>query len=152
MRFFLILTTIVLSACSSVYHEKDGWVPEGYMDKRLSDKEYVISFQTYKGESWEEIESYLLLRAAEVGKLNGFSFFSIIDTKKEEKTEVQSTREVVGTHTVGRDGNVSITGPIVPQYSNEYNIRTLTSTAVYSNEQNIREYNAEHVISDILTK
>ena len=143
---------ISLSGCSSIYHEKEGWVPEGYTDQRLSDKEYDISFQTYKGESWEEIESYLLLRAAEIGKLNNFSFFSIINTKKEEKIELQNTPEVVGTHTTGRDGKVSITGPITPQYTNEYKIRTLTSTAIFSHKKKNNKYSVEQVIINIQAK
>jgi hypothetical protein len=156
---FFIFVLLILSGCSSIYHEKKGWVPEGYADKKLSDTEYLISFQTYRGEDWEYIQSLLLYRASEVGKLNSYSFFSMRDTKKQEHVDLQSFRDVVTTYAEGSTNTgdlggagIGITGVATPQYTQEYTIRTLSSLVTYSNERKGKTYSVEQLLSDSIVK
>ena len=155
MKLLLVFVFLVISGCSSIYHKKEGWVPEGYSDQKISETEYLISFQTYRNEDWTKVKDHLLFRAAEIGKLNNYSFFSITDTKKEEEVEHQSMQAVIATQEgFSNSGSAakSITGPVSPQYVKEYTIRTLSSIATYSNKKKDNEYTVEQVLTDIQVK
>lgn len=148
MRYLVIVFMLLLSGCSSIYHEQEGWVPEGYSSQKQSENTYIISFQAYQNEGWNELEHYLLLRAAELGRENNFAYLLLTDVNREEKVELQTVPEVISTTSANHNdvGNMS---PVVvtPQYTREFQIRTITSTVIYSNNRESGQYGVEQILS-----
>ncbi len=147
--FLLVIILLVLSGCSTLYHKNDGLIPEGYSDKKISETEYLITIQTYKKEDWKELLTHLLHRAAEVGMLNNYSFFSITDLKKRKKTESQEgpvTHQSVVVLWPGTSYNV----PVTKFYGSKFKIRTLSAIAKYSKKkkENQYQYSVKQVINE----
>jgi hypothetical protein len=64
----------------------------GFTDKRLDDSHFRVTFQGNSVTSREQVDNYLLYRAAELTVQNGFDWFEMID----RDTHDHSTSLVVG--------------------------------------------------------
>lgn len=109
VRLVLLVLLLLLAGCSSIYHKRQGWVPEGYADKRLSGTEYQVSFQSYRGEDWSELRHLMIYRAAQIGKAQKFAYFSLKHIEKNEHYDEQTQR--LGGRRCRRWGQVS---PVIP--------------------------------------
>ncbi|WP_235903698.1 CC0125/CC1285 family lipoprotein [Pontixanthobacter luteolus] len=68
-------------------------VAGGYSDERLSDQRYRVSFAGNRLTSREQVESYLLFRAAELTAQQGYDWFAIEDRVLEREVERQIRRD-----------------------------------------------------------
>tara|TARA_R110001599_G_scaffold352451_1_gene587344 strand:+ start:1111 stop:1572 length:462 start_codon:yes stop_codon:yes gene_type:complete len=149
MKIFLLFLIITLSSCSSVYYKKEGWVPEGYFDEKIAEAEYLVSFQTYRKLDWPVIEGYALLRAAELGKLNNYKYFSTVNYKQDEFIESQQNNEVSGLITrETTEGAASVLGTVIPSFTSEHKIRTVSFKAIYENELGSNGYEVDVILAD----
>ena len=137
MRILYTLFLVAISGCS-IYHPKDSNVPEGYLEQKLSQNEYEISFEAYQRESWAELEGNLLKRAAEIGVDNNFEFYSVSNLHRIVRVEVVNVParvmpEVMSNCAGCAPGGL---GMVSPEYQNEYHIRKITGTFTYNVKAN----------------
>lgn len=150
-RYGLLAALLLLTACSSLYHPREGWVPEGYADEAISETEYRITFQTYQKEPWAVLRQNLLYRAAEIGKSKGFRYFSLSDVRKGEKVKIEGSQE--GTRNtiqpaIGTGADSSGQSQFGPgaQITREWTIRTLEAHVQYSGES------GDHQVGEVLAE
>jgi hypothetical protein len=87
------LGLIVLAACSTgpIYKPKAPGESVGYTDERLAANRYRVTFTGTSSTPREEVEDYLLRRAAEVTLESGYTHF-VFDTRDTEaKTYYRTT-------------------------------------------------------------
>lgn len=79
------LATLWLAACASgpVYKPKGPGEYSGYTDERLAENRYRVTFSGNSGTPREQVEDFLLRRAAEVTLQSGFTHF-VFDTRDTE--------------------------------------------------------------------
>lgn len=142
MRFLILLALALLAGCSSIYHKQKGWVPEGYSDKQLTPTEYTVSFESYQGESWKELHSLVLYRAAQIGSAHHFAWLSIKHLKKKQHYAMQTTQsEATPFSGVGPNDNYTPGGGVtLSQYTMDYKIRRMTAVIRYSKEKSIGKH------------
>ena len=77
MKFITILFVLLLTACATAYqsHSFSG----GYSSIQLNENSFVVAFVGNGYTSQETSSAYALLRSAEIAKMNGFQYFSIVD-------------------------------------------------------------------------
>ena len=80
-----MLALFLISGCSTPY-QPEGY-SGGYSETRILEDLYLVSFQGNRFTSKEKVESFLLLRAAEITVENDFSHFTIIGGGVEKKSE-----------------------------------------------------------------
>jgi hypothetical protein len=87
-RLALVSTFLALSACiaPTPYRAADPDHPLGYSDQRLADNRVRVSFRGNSATLREQVENYLLLRAAEVTREAGYSWFEFDTRDTEAKT------------------------------------------------------------------
>jgi hypothetical protein len=80
--FLLTLATLVLAGCMtpSAYAPRSAGDLTGYTDRALASNRYRITFTGNSVTPRDVVESYLLLRAAEVTRAAGYSNF-VLDTR-----------------------------------------------------------------------
>ncbi len=81
----LALGLIVLAACETgpIYKPKAPGEHVGYTDERLAENRYRVTFSGTSSTPREEVEDYLLRRAAEVTQAAGYTHF-VFDTRDTE--------------------------------------------------------------------
>jgi len=138
MRILYTLLLVGLTGCSSVYHPKESHVPEGYYEQKLSQNEYEVSFESYQGESWGELEGYLFKRAGEIGVDNNFQFYSVSNLKRIKRVEVVNIPARVMPEVMGNCGACASSGlgMVSPEYQKEYHILRITGTFTYDIKAN----------------
>ena len=149
MKIVLLFFIVTLAACSSVYHKKEGWVPEGYTDEKIEEALYFVSFQTYRRLEWPEIKAYALLRAAEIGKLNGYQYFAVDNLQQQEQIEIQQNKQVDGV-VIGASskyGSAEVTGAVIPAFTSEHKIRTVSFNARYVQQQSESDYEVDAILT-----
>jgi hypothetical protein len=79
---------LVLAGCVSPsrYEPAEGRNTSGYSDQRLAENRYRVSFTGNSATRRETVENFLLLRAAEVTREAGYSWFVFDDRDTEAKT------------------------------------------------------------------
>lgn len=91
-RIWLIAvsTLFLLAACAkpTPYQPADGGY--GYTDQEIEDRRYRVSFDGNASTPREQVENYLLYRAAELTVQNGFDHFIIVDRDLERSTRYYS--------------------------------------------------------------
>jgi hypothetical protein len=92
----VLALTLCLAACETATPYQPlattNAVDGGFTDKRLDDTHFRVTFQGNALTSREQVDNYLLYRAAELTVQNGFDWFEMID----RNTHDQSTAFVVG--------------------------------------------------------
>lgn len=90
MRYFvLLLSLILLSACSTTYGPKGP--TGGYSELQVSDNVYRINVSGNGYTSQETVQSFALLRASELTLAAGKQRFVILDDKVDSQSEVYSS-------------------------------------------------------------
>jgi hypothetical protein len=150
-RVLFVILLLLLTACSSLYHPQQGWVPEGYHENQLDDRHYQIQFQTYRSEDWGVLQACMLYRAAQLGRENQFMGFTLRNVQQSEKYDVNAGSPATGASTsVGVSGgfmgtdNKPVYGAVAPVYVMEYKIRTVSADVDYS-PMDIYEYRVADV-------
>jgi len=84
----ILSALLALAGCTSpaVYRPADSEHHSGYSDKRLADNRYRVTFSGNSATRRETVEDYLLLRAAEVTRDAGYSWFVFDNRETETKT------------------------------------------------------------------
>ena len=81
---------VLLAACAvpTPYQAADGGY--GYTDQQIEGNRYRVSFDGNSSTPREEVQNYLLYRAAELTVQNGFDYFTIVDRDVERSTRYYS--------------------------------------------------------------
>jgi hypothetical protein len=79
----VLAASLMLAACETVtpYQplQSSNAVYGGFTDQKLDDTHYRVTFQGNSATSREQVESYLLYRAAELTAQQGFDWFEMVD-------------------------------------------------------------------------
>lgn len=86
------LLLVALANCSSPsrYEPTSGHNASGYSDERLAQNRYRVTFSGNSATRRETVESFLMLRAAEVTRDAGYSWFVFDERDTEAKTTYRS--------------------------------------------------------------
>jgi len=125
----LILFALLLSGCSSIYHPQQGWVPEGYSEERASEHQYTVQFESYRGEEWQQLEQYLIYRAAEIGAEHSYRYFLVNNLQNKEKVEVAETQAITVSMYNGIDSGANTE---IPYTAFHHKIRTVKALITYT--------------------
>ena len=81
---------LLLGACAvpTPYQAADGGY--GYRDQQIEDNRYRVSFSGNASTPREDVQNFLLYRAAELTVQNGFDYFTIVDRNLERSTRYHS--------------------------------------------------------------
>ena len=89
MKILLIgLWLCLISGCSSMYVPKDSDEPHGYSEIKLEDGGYLVSYQTYKSASYDEMFEFVVKRSAQLALYEGYDAFFIINRDDEMSAEL----------------------------------------------------------------
>ena len=88
----LAVAFVVLAGCetAATYHPRDARGGTGYTDEQLAGNRYRVTFTGNSATKRETVESYLLLRSAEVTLKAGFHYFVFDNRDTEAKTTYHS--------------------------------------------------------------
>ena len=88
LKLSFLLLTLFLVACASrpIYSPAPKSGSVGYYDSKLTEDRYRITFIGYPSTTGDEVQNYVLLRAAELTLQNGFDWFKVINRTLTEKT------------------------------------------------------------------
>jgi hypothetical protein len=75
-RALTVMLAVTLSACSTDYRPQGPGDYVGYSDMRLAPDRYRVSFTGSGSSTWNDVEAYLQLHAAEVTLRAGYSHFT----------------------------------------------------------------------------
>ena len=156
MKILLIgLLLCLMSGCSSMYVPKDSDEPHGYSDITLDDGGYLVSYETYKSASYDEMFEFVVKRSAELAHLKGYKVFNISNRKDEMSIELIEMPLVTTTSTQSNllAGGVTVMSSHVdvvsPGYTREITIKKTTAKLVLSSEDTIE---ARFYTADVLAK
>lgn len=90
-RFIALSSLLMLAACTvpTPYQPADGGY--GYRDQQIEDNRYRVSFDGNASTPREDVQNYLLYRAAELTVEKGFDYFTIVDRNLERSTRYYSS-------------------------------------------------------------
>ncbi|MGH1471668.1 MAG: CC0125/CC1285 family lipoprotein [Cellvibrionaceae bacterium] len=98
LKLSFLLLAVTLVACSSrpVYSpaEKSGNV--GFYESKLTDDRYRVTFIGYPSTSGDDVQNYVLLRAAELTLQNNFDWFKVINRTTTEKSQYSEPTWTIG--------------------------------------------------------
>lgn len=82
------VSSLVLGACASqpAYKQASSYNGTGYTDQIIETNRYHVSFRGNSVTPRDEVETFLLLRSAEITLDNGFDYFVIVDRETETKS------------------------------------------------------------------
>lgn len=88
----ILCAGLVLAGCATptAYQPAAGRYSTGYSDKRLAENRFRVTFSGNSATGRATVEDYLLLRAAEVTRDAGYSWF-VFDTRDTETTTIYHT-------------------------------------------------------------
>ena len=66
-----------------MYVAKESDEPHGYSDVKLDEASYLVSYQTYKSVSYDEMFEYVTQRSAELALLEGYEEFNLSNRQDE---------------------------------------------------------------------
>ena len=92
-RVVLLAALLVLSACTTgpAYKARGPGEMIGYTDEQLTSNRYRVTFSGGASTRREQVEDYLLRRAAEVTLQAGYAFFSFDTRSMEVMTYYRTT-------------------------------------------------------------
>ena len=91
LYFVLLLPVLAGCATPTPYAPAEQLGGRGYSDERLAENRYRITFAGNSVTKRETVENYLLLRAAEVTRRAGYSWFEFDERNTESKTTYYTT-------------------------------------------------------------
>ncbi len=142
----LVLFALLLSGCSSIYHPQQGWVPEGYSEERASEHQYTVQFESYRGEEWQQLEQYLIYRAAEIGAEHSYRYFLVNDLQNKERVEVNESQSIKVTMYHGTDSGANTE---IPYTAFHHEIRTVNALVTYTQKPSNDSYDVMESLATI---
>ncbi len=141
----LILSLLLLSGCSSIYHPREGWVPEGYSEQRQAENQYSVRFESYRGEDWLKLEELLLYRAAELGKEKNHRYFLISNLQNKQKVEVTENQAI---NIAGYNGADSSASAKIPYTAFYHKVRTVDALISYISTPRENSYDVQQLLTN----
>ncbi len=80
LTFFLVLSVILISGCSSYQRKGVLFNDSGFSEQQLGNNVFRIEYQGSDNNSDEEVSDFNMLRSAEVTLKHGFKYFVILKT------------------------------------------------------------------------
>lgn len=123
--------SLLLAACvmPTPYQPADGGY--GYRDQQIEENRYRVSFDGNASTERDDVQNYLLYRAAELTVQQGYDYFTIVDRNLDRSTRYQSQgfyNDFGYLHHRGRRGHRHYFGPRYVSGSS-YPIDQYSSTA-----------------------
>ena len=89
---------LALAACatSTPYAPAEANKGYGFTDQKIEDDRYRITFRGNAQTSREAVETYLLLRSAELTLENGFDHFIVVEDETDKSTTYRGTSNAFG--------------------------------------------------------
>ncbi len=86
----LAATSLVAAACASqpAYRPSSSYNGAGYSEQLIETNRYQVSFRGSTLTPRDDVETYLLLRAAELTLQTGFDYFVIVERDTESKSKL----------------------------------------------------------------
>ncbi|MFC7291673.1 CC0125/CC1285 family lipoprotein [Hirschia litorea] len=86
----LTTTSLVLAACASqpAYRPSSSYNGAGYSEQIIETNRYQVSFRGSSLTPRDDVETYLLLRSAELTLQNGYDYFVIAERDTESKSRL----------------------------------------------------------------
>ncbi len=114
IRHAVLALTILLVSCATPYQPLG--LTGGYSEAGFDETTYEIAFKANAFTSPDEVQRYILFRAAELTSQAGFDYFVITDAKDSSRVAQQTTPATATTQT-NLYGGTNVTGQ-VDQYGN----------------------------------
>ena len=83
-RLACVCLTLLVAGCATGYGKK-GW-RFGYSDQRIDDNTFLVSFQANAATPQPTLQTYVLLRCAEVTAEAGYDYFIIVEASDTSKS------------------------------------------------------------------
>lgn len=93
VRAAMVAMAFGACSCASVYHAREGASADGYSERQLEATRWRVEYVGDEIASRDRVESFLLLRAAEVTRANGYDWF----VSSAHESEAQEELVVAGT-------------------------------------------------------
>ena len=90
----------VLAACATapIYRPADSARSTGYMEQKIEEGRYSVSFRGSSSTPREDVEAYLLYRAAELTLNHGFDHFIVVTRGVDSKSQLRPSHLSVSAH------------------------------------------------------
>jgi len=141
----LVLSLLLLSGCSSIYHPIEGWVPEGYSEQRQSEHQYTVRFQSYRGEDWLRLKELLLYRAAQLAESHQHSHFVMSNLTNKEQYEIGEAQPVMSAAHHNDNAYLQVTAPYMAFHNK---IRTVDALITYTDAFSEDSYDVQQLLSN----
>lgn len=140
----LVLSLLLLSGCSSIYHPQEGWVPEGYSEQQQGDHQYTVRFQSYRGEDWLELKKLLLYRAAQLASSHQHSHFLMSNLTNKEQYEIGEAQAVMSAPHNSEGAYQQVTAPYMAFH---HKIRTVDALITYIETPSENSYDVQQLLT-----
>ena len=140
----LVLSLLLLSGCSSIYHPQEGWVPEGYSEQQQGDHQYTVRFQSYRGEDWLELKKLLLYRAAQLASSHEHSHFLMSNLTNQEQYEIGEAQAVMSAPHNSESTHQQVTAPYMAFHNK---IRTVDALITYIDTPSENSYDVQQLLA-----
>ena len=128
------------SGCSSMYVAKENHEPHGYSEIKLADGGYLVSYETYKSVSYDEVFEFVIKRSAELALYEGYDVFYILNREDEMMVELMDmplvTTMSTQVNTIANGVSVmsSQVNIAAPGYTREIQIKKTTAQLLFMTE------------------
>ncbi len=87
------VSALAISACATqpAYKQATSYNGRGYSDQIIESNRFYVSFKGSSTTPRDEVETFLLLRAAELTLENGFDYFVVVERETETKSRMQAS-------------------------------------------------------------
>ena len=85
-RLVYVCLTLLVAGCATGYGKKGRFWYEGYSDRRIDDNTFLVSFQANGSTPLTTVQTYVLLRCAEVTAEAGYDYFIIVEASDTSKS------------------------------------------------------------------
>ena len=140
----LVLSLLLLSGCSSIYHPQEGWVPEGYSEQDQGNHQYTVRFQSYRGEDWLELKKLLLYRAAQLASSHEHSHFLMSNLTNKEQYEIGEAQAVMSGPHIAENAYQQTTTPYMAFHNK---IRTVDALITYIDTASPDSYDVQQLLA-----
>ncbi|MBL8545963.1 MAG: hypothetical protein JNL81_05830 [Hyphomonadaceae bacterium] len=92
--FMAAALALAASGCASTYHARADGASDGYSDRQLAADRWRVEYVGEELSSEQQVETFLLLRAAQVTVANGYDWFapSAHESETQEELVVEAMR------------------------------------------------------------
>lgn len=86
-KLLTMMAVISLAACGSPspYSQAESEQDYGYLENRITENRYRVSFRGNSGTSSDQVKDMALLRAAELTLLNNYDWFRVVSQQTDEQ-------------------------------------------------------------------